>query len=103
MKRIDKIELSKRMGLFGKYLSKLGFGLLVLGLIVSSIFSLSIIYMFYEPYREICVLLLKIINTSISLTVFGIIVYYLFYFIEDLLIKKGFKNFNERKKRKTKK
>lgn len=91
------------MGLFGKYLSKLGFGLLVLGLIVSSIFSLSIIYMFYEPYREICVLLLKIINTSISLTVFGIIVYYLFYFIEDLLIKKGFKNFNERKKRKTKK
>lgn len=88
---IDWIEVLKRSSLFGDNLRFFGKSFLNLSIAVSVLFFWFIIFNFYEPYRQIAVFMIKLIQIGILLLVMGYFVHYIFYFITELNIKKKMK------------
>jgi hypothetical protein len=103
MKKINKLELINRCKHFGKNFRNLGIGLLVIIGILSLITLWTIIYTYYEPYQQIAVMFLKVIDLGIKVTAVGIFINLIFYFIEDLLIKKEMKKYEVKTNGRTKK
>lgn len=103
MKKIDKIELLSRFKNFGKYFRNLGIGLLVITGILSLITLWTIVYTYYEPYQQIALMFLKVLDLGIKVTAAGIFINLIFHILKELLIKKEMKKYEVKQNDRAKK
>jgi hypothetical protein len=97
-KKPTLLEFSYRAKGFGKSFKNLGFGLLVVIGILSLITLWTIVYTYYEPYQEIALMFLQMLEMGIKVAGSGILIYYFFYFVEELLHKKEMKKYGTKTK-----
>lgn len=96
--KFDYLELVSRFKRFLDIFFKLGLGLLIIVGVASLGLILSIIYVYYEPYREIISMCLKIIDLSLRIISVGVLGYYLFDIIESIIQKKRLNKYGIKKR-----
>jgi len=84
---MDWITFSKRISLFGSNLKFFGKSILNLLVVISVLLFWFFVFNFYEPYQEAALFMLKLMQVGIVLFVCGYLTHYLFYFINELIIK----------------
>ncbi len=73
---------------YSKNLETFGYALLQFNMIVASIFFWFIVFTYYEPHRTIAFVMLRFIRLSLIIFVFGFVVYYFCYFLQEILNKR---------------
>ena len=96
MKSFSFIEFSKKMSDFGISLKNLGKGFLNVFVVISILFLWFLIFTFYEPYQTIAIFMIKIIQMGVILVVIGYLMHYLFYFVEELIVKNKIKKYTKK-------
>jgi hypothetical protein len=100
---VDWLKVTSRMSLFGSNLKFFGKAILSLSTIISIIFFWFIVLTYYTPYQEVAGLMIKLIRSGLQLFIFGFVIHYLFYFINELVHKKQMKKVSIKVKVKVKK
>lgn len=90
-------NFSSNMKFFSKYFIKVGIGILVIAAILSFISLWTIIYTYYEPYKEIALNFIKLINMGIQITFISIMNFGVFYFLEKIVNKQRRKKYGRKK------
>ncbi len=90
----DWNKITNRLSRFGSNMMFFGEKILSLATVVSIMFFWFIVFSYYTPYQDIAVLMLQIIKSGIQLFITGIIIHYLFYFINEMIHKRQMKKVN---------
>ncbi|SRR6056297_349409 len=98
--KIDLMDFSSRMQFFSRFFIKIGIGILVVAGILSFISLWTIIYTYYEPYKEIALSFIKLINLGIQVSFTSIMFFGLFYFLEKFLNNRRKKRYGTKKTKK---
>ena len=72
-------------------LQNLGWVLMQFNIICAMVFFWFMVFTYYEPYRSIAVVMLKFVRLSLFIFVLGFILYYLSYFLQEIVFKKAMK------------
>ena len=74
---------------YSKNLQGLGWVLMQFNIIIAMVFFWFMVFTYYEPYRNIAFVMLKFVRLSIFIFVLGFIIYYLSYFLKEIIFKRA--------------
>jgi len=74
---------------YSKNLQGLGWVLMQFNIIIAMVFFWFMVFTYYEPYRNIAFVMLKFVRLSIFIFILGFIIYYLSYFLKEIIFKRA--------------
>jgi len=81
---------------YSKSLENFGYVLIQFNLIISTIFFWFLVFIYYEPYREVTIVIFSFFRVAIFIFAIGFLVHYVCIFLKELNNKKLKKNIKVR-------
>ena len=90
-KMVNWLDFTSKMSIFGDNLKFFGDSILKVAVIISALFFWFIVFTFYQPYKDIAVLMIDILRMGVFLFIVGFIFNYFFFFLNELIHKSQMK------------